>query len=160
MRIRRDANEQMVLAHVTNRLNALVSILTVQIFKDDWIRPTLATGPIGNNMLNLSDHYIIPMPPLKSAENSDLATSTPTKLNSPPPEFAFNTPGKNMNPIIFMNTQTRPYGLNFNHGTVPYSSVFTQGFGLPGTGVTQGFRTGFVNVPQRYGTSTQGQLRP
>ncbi|KAM6459569.1 zinc transporter 6 isoform 2-T3 [Liasis olivaceus] len=160
VRIRRDANEQMVLAHVTNRLNALVSILTVQIFKDDWIRPALATGPIGNNMLNVSDHYIIPMPPLKAAENSNPATSTPTKPSSPPPEFAFNTPGKNMNPIILMNTQTRPYGLNFNHGTVPYSSVFTQGFGLPGTGVTQGFRTGFINVPQRYGTGTRGQSRP
>ncbi|XP_032072183.1 zinc transporter 6 [Thamnophis elegans] len=160
VRIRRDANEQLVLAHVTNRLSALVSILTVQIFKDDWIRPTLATGPIGNNMLNLSDHYIIPMPSLKAAENSDHVTSTPTKPSSPPPEFAFNTPGKNMNPIILMNTQTRPYGLNFNHGTVPYSSVFTQGFGLPGTGVTHGFRTGFINVPQRYGTGTRGQLRP
>lgn len=160
MRIRRDANEQMVLAHVTNRLNALVSMLTVQIFKDDWIRPTLATGPIGNNRQNLSDHYIIPMPSLKAAENSDHVTSTPAKPSSPPPEFAFNTPGKNMNPIILMNTQTRPYGLNFNHGTVPYSSVFTQGFGLPGTGVTQGFRTGFINVPQRYGTGTRGQLRP
>ncbi|XP_007435410.1 zinc transporter 6 isoform X1 [Python bivittatus] len=160
VRIRRDANEQMVLAHVTNRLNALVSILTVQVFKDDWIRPALATGPIGNNMLNLSDHYIIPMPPLKAAENSNPATSTPTKPSTPPPEFAFNTPGKNMNPIILMNTQTRPYGLNFNHGTVPYSSVFTQGFGLPGTGVTQGFRTGFINVPQRYGTGTRGQSRP
>ena len=39
MRIRRDADEQMVLAHVYNRLSNLVSVLTVQIFKDDWKRP-------------------------------------------------------------------------------------------------------------------------
>ena len=31
MRVRRDANEQMVLAHVSNRLSPLVSQLTVQV---------------------------------------------------------------------------------------------------------------------------------
>lgn len=160
MRIRRDANEQMVLAHVTNRLYTLVSTLTVQIFKDDWIRPTLASGPVANNMLNLSDHHIIPMPPLKTAENSNPATSTPAKPSSPPPEFSFNTPGKNMNPVILLNTQTRPYGLGFGRGTVPYSSAFTQGFGMPGMGTTQGYRTGFINAPHRYGTGTRDQSRP
>ncbi|XP_034964200.1 zinc transporter 6 isoform X2 [Zootoca vivipara] len=160
VRIRRDANEQMVLAHVTNRLYTLVSTLTVQIFKDDWIRPTLTSGPIANNMLNLSDHHIIPMPPLKMAENSNVATSTPAKASSPPPEFSFNTPGKNMNPVVLVNTQTRPYRLGFSRGTVPYSSVFTQGFGVPGIGATQGFRTGLINAPHRYGTGTQGQPRP
>ncbi|XP_062830701.1 zinc transporter 6 isoform X3 [Anolis carolinensis] len=160
VRIRRDANEQMVLAHVTNRLCTLVSTLTVQIFKDDWIRPALTTGPIANNMLNLSDHYIIPMPPLKVAENSSPATSTPAKASSLPPEFSFNTPGKNMNPVILANTQTRPYGLGFNRGTVPYSSVFTSGLGVPAIGATQGFRTGLINAPHRYGTGTRGQSRP
>ncbi|XP_061174714.1 zinc transporter 6-like [Saccostrea echinata] len=38
VRVRRDADEQMVLAHVYNRLSNLVSQLTVQIFKDDWTR--------------------------------------------------------------------------------------------------------------------------
>ncbi|XP_053158712.1 zinc transporter 6 isoform X1 [Hemicordylus capensis] len=160
VRIRRDANEQMVLAHVTNRLYTLVSTLTVQIFKDDWIRPALASGPIANNMLNLSDHHIIPMPPLRPLENSSPATSTPAKPSSPPPEFSFNTPGKNMNPVILLNTQTRPYGLGFNRGTVPYSGVFTQGFGVPGVGATQGFRTGLINVPHRYGAGIRGQSRP
>nr|XP_060609943.1 zinc transporter 6 [Anolis sagrei ordinatus] len=160
VRIRRDANEQMVLAHVTNRLCTLVSTLTVQIFKDDWIRPALTTGPIANNMLNLSDHYIIPMPPLKLAENSSPSTSTPAKVSSPPPEFSFNTPGKNVNPVILANTQTRPYGLGFNRGTVPYSSVFASGLGVPAIGVTQGFRTGLINAPHRYGTGTRGQSRP
>lgn len=150
----------MVLAHVTNRLYTLVSTLTVQIFKDDWIRPTLSSVPIANNMLNLSDHHIIPMPSLKAADNLNPVTSTPAKPSSPPPEFSFNTPGKNVSPVILLNTQTRPYGLGFNHGSAPYSSVLNQGFGIPGMGATQGFRTGFTNVPSRYGTNTRGQPRP
>ncbi|KAM6138680.1 zinc transporter 6 isoform 3-T3 [Phoenicopterus ruber ruber] len=160
VRIRRDANEQMVLAHVTNRLYTLVSTLTVQIFKDDWIRPTLSSVPIANNILNLSDHHIIPMPSLKAADNLNPVTSTPAKPSSPPPEFSFNTPGKNVSPVILLNTQTRPYGLGFNHGSAPYSSVLNQGFGIPGMGATQGFRTGFTNVPSRYGTNARGQPRP
>lgn len=38
VRIRRDANEQMVLAHIRERLSPLVPLLTVQVFKDDWTR--------------------------------------------------------------------------------------------------------------------------
>lgn len=150
----------MVLAHVTNRLYTLVSILTVQIFKDDWIRPTLATGPIANNMLSLSDHHIIPMPPLKVAENSSPATSTPAKPSSPPPEFSFNTPGKNMNPVVLANTQARPYGLGFKGGTAPYSGGFPPGLGVPGMGTMQAFRTGLINTPYRFGTGMRDQSRP
>ncbi|KAM6323602.1 zinc transporter 6 isoform 2-T2 [Aegotheles albertisi] len=160
VRIRRDANEQMVLAHVTNRLYTLVSTLTVQIFKDDWIRPTLSSVPIANNILNLSDHHIISMPSLKAADNLNPVTSTPAKPSSPPPEFSFNTPGKNVSPVVLLNTQTRPYGLGLNHGSTPYSSVLNQGFGIPGMGATHGFRTGFTNVPSRYGANTRGQPRP
>ncbi|KAL9863614.1 zinc transporter 6 [Geothlypis trichas] len=160
VRIRRDANEQMVLAHVTNRLYTLVSTLTVQIFKDDWIRPTLSSVPIANNILNLSDHHVIPMPSLKAADNLNPVTSTPAKPSSPPPEFSFNTPGKNVSPVILLNTQTKPYGLGFNHGSAPYSSVLSQGLGIPGIGAAQGFRTGFANVPGRYGTNARGQPRP
>jgi hypothetical protein len=36
--VRRDADEQLVLAHVFHRLSCLVHPLTVQIFKDDWTR--------------------------------------------------------------------------------------------------------------------------
>uniref|UniRef100_A0A8B9IWQ8 Solute carrier family 30 member 6 n=1 Tax=Amazona collaria TaxID=241587 RepID=A0A8B9IWQ8_9PSIT len=160
VRIRRDANEQMVLAHVTNRLYTLVSTLTVQIFKDDWIRPTLSSVPIANNILNISDHHIIPMPSLKAADNLNTVTSTPAKPGSPPPEFAFNTPGKNVSPVILLNTQTKPYGLGLNPGSAPYSSVLNQGLGIPGMGATQGFRTGFTNVPSRYGSNARGQPRP
>ena len=38
VRIRRDAEEQLVLAHVVNRLSNLINLLTVQVFKDDWTR--------------------------------------------------------------------------------------------------------------------------
>uniref|UniRef100_A0A8C5VS00 Zinc transporter 6 n=1 Tax=Microcebus murinus TaxID=30608 RepID=A0A8C5VS00_MICMU len=161
VRIRRDANEQMVLAHVTNRLYTLVSTLTVQIFKDDWIRPALLSGPVAANVLNFSDHHIIPMPLLKGTDDLNPVTSTPTKPSSPPPEFSFNSPGKNVNPVILLNTQTRPYGLGLNHGNTPYSSMFNQGLGVPGIGATQGFRTGFTNIPSRYGTNNRiGQSRP
>ncbi|KAF6106241.1 solute carrier family 30 member 6 [Phyllostomus discolor] len=161
VRIRRDANEQMVLAHVTNRLYTLVSTLTVQIFKDDWTRPAVLSGPVAANVLHFSDHHVIPMPPLKGPDESNPVTSTPTKPSSPPPEFSFNTPGKNVSPVILLNTQTRPYGLGLNHGHVPYSSMLNQGLGVPGIGATQGFRTGVTNIPSRYGTNNRiGQPRP
>ncbi|XP_027497337.1 zinc transporter 6 isoform X2 [Corapipo altera] len=130
------------------------------IFKDDWIRPTLSSVPIANNILNLSDHHVIPMPSLKAVDNLNPVTSTPAKPSSPPPEFTFNTPGKNVSPVILLNTQTKPYGLGFNHGSTPYSSVLNQGLGIPGMGAAQGFRTGFTNVPSRYGTNARGQPRP
>ncbi|XP_075059808.1 zinc transporter 6 isoform X1 [Mixophyes fleayi] len=160
VRIRRDANEQLVLAHVTNRLSTLVSTLTVQIFKDEWTRPVLSSGPMPPNMLNIPEHHIIQMPPLKTP-NDELSplTSTPSKPSSPPPEFAFNTPGKNMNPVILSNTQTRPYGLGLHYGSAPYGSTFNQELGVPGIGgSTQGLRTGFTNMANRYGTYTPGQF--
>ncbi|KAM6179778.1 zinc transporter 6 isoform 2-T2 [Erethizon dorsatum] len=161
VRIRRDANEQMVLAHVTNRLYTLVSTLTVQIFKDDWIRPALVSGPVTANVLNFSDHHIIPMPLLKTTDDLNPVTSTPAKPSSPPPEFSFNTPGKNVSPVILLNTQTRPYGIGLNHGHTPYSSILNQGLGVPGIGATHGFRTGFTNIPSRYLSNNRiGQPRP
>ncbi|XP_076441949.1 zinc transporter 6-like [Babylonia areolata] len=51
VRVRRDADEQLVLAHVFNRLSNLVNVLTVQIFKDDWTRGSafavLGSSPFG-----------------------------------------------------------------------------------------------------------------
>ena len=46
VRVRRDADEQLVLAHVYNRLNNLVSRLTIQIFKDDWSRASTYTSAV------------------------------------------------------------------------------------------------------------------
>lgn len=36
VRVRRDADEQLVLAHVVARLSPLVPVLRVQVVKDDW----------------------------------------------------------------------------------------------------------------------------
>ncbi|XP_046849273.1 zinc transporter 6-like [Xenia sp. Carnegie-2017] len=47
VRVRRDADEQLVLAHVTNKLAAYVTDLTVQVFKEDWSR----TGGSMNSVL-------------------------------------------------------------------------------------------------------------
>ena len=55
VRIRRDADEQLVLAHVWNKLAGLVQILTIHIFKDDWMRRT--THQLVYNQQNF------PMPP-------------------------------------------------------------------------------------------------
>ena len=58
MRIRRDADEQLVLSHVYNRLSNLVSLLTVHIFKDDWNRPS-AYQILGDSSL-FSSHPAVP----------------------------------------------------------------------------------------------------
>ncbi|CAL1548697.1 unnamed protein product [Lymnaea stagnalis] len=50
VRVRRDADEQLVLAHVYNRLNNLVHRLTIQIFKDDWSRSSTYTTPALSSM--------------------------------------------------------------------------------------------------------------
>lgn len=49
VRVRRDADEQMVLAHVTNRLSNLVQNLTIQVFKDDWTTRTSVYQMLANS---------------------------------------------------------------------------------------------------------------
>ncbi|KAL7841828.1 hypothetical protein SRHO_G00255190 [Serrasalmus rhombeus] len=183
VRIRRDANEQMVLAHVTNRLHTLVSTLTVQIFKDDWTRPSLVSGVLPAATLSVSDYGgasgFLPPASSKQAEELDPLTSTPTKPSSPPPEFAFNTPGKNIQPVVLPSThQHRPYNLGLAYGASPYTSMLNQGFTQPGGGLgvgaglgmgarlpsVQGYRTSFSAAPHRYGSnllpSQTSQYRP
>uniref|UniRef100_A0A4W4EL53 Cation efflux protein transmembrane domain-containing protein n=1 Tax=Electrophorus electricus TaxID=8005 RepID=A0A4W4EL53_ELEEL len=152
VRIRRDANEQMVLAHVTNRLHTLVSTLTVQIFKDDWSRPLLVSSVLPAGTHSLSD-YIGPSGFLGP---------------SPPPEFSFNTPGRNIQPVVLSSTQQhRPYSLGLAYGSSPYAGMLGQGVGL-GMGArmpsVQGYRTSFSAAPQRYGSnplpSQMNQYRP
>uniref|UniRef100_A0A8B9JMT9 Solute carrier family 30 member 6 n=1 Tax=Astyanax mexicanus TaxID=7994 RepID=A0A8B9JMT9_ASTMX len=149
VRIRRDANEQMVLAHVTNRLHTLVSTLTVQIFKDDWTRPSLATGALPAGTVGLSDYGVssgfLPPSLAKQAEELDPLTSTPTKPSSPPPEFSFNTPGRNIQPVHHLHHQ--------HH--------LGMGARLPSV---QGYRTSFSAAPHRYASnlmpSQMNQYRP
>ncbi|KAL7382979.1 hypothetical protein ABVT39_002737 [Epinephelus coioides] len=196
VRIRRDANEQLVLAHVTNRLLPLVSTLTVQIFKDDWTRPLLtgalsasSVSPLGpEGYGNLSSSSVPPLL-MSSGAEMDPLTSTPAKPSSPPPEFAFNTPGRNVQPMVLPapgHHAHRPYGgLGLTYGASPYTGMLSQGlarpggglglgspglgagFGLSGSGVpsSQSYRTAFggSTAPLRFGTSnplaSQSQYR-
>lgn len=177
VRIRRDADEQMVLAHVTNRLNALVSTLTVQIFKDDWVRPSLTSGALPAGSLSLSEYVSsAAFPPVMSKPHEELnpVTSTPAKPSSPPPEFSFNTPGKHVQPVVFPTAhQHRPFNAPLSYGASPYSGMLSQGFQGPGMrlgfGVgarmpsAQGYRT-LNAAPHRYGsglpTTQTDQQRP
>ena len=68
VRIRRDADEQMVLSHVYHRLSNLISVLTVQVFKDDWSRPS--TYQILGDTSILSKMRSGPTPPKMTAFGS------------------------------------------------------------------------------------------
>ncbi|CAH8610264.1 unnamed protein product [Dicrocoelium dendriticum] len=68
VRVRQDANEQLVLAHVTNRLSSLIKYLTVQVYKDDWTRTSTTfswpptsivahTSVLSNSPLSYSEIY-------------------------------------------------------------------------------------------------------
>lgn len=175
VRIRRDANEQLVLAHVTNRLLPLVSTLTVQIFKDDWSRPLL-TGALSSSSsssptaspLGAADGYAAlasSLPPLLLSPGGefDPLTSTPSKPTSPPPEFSFDTPGRNVQPMVLAalgHHTHRPYGgLGLSYGSTPYTGMLNQGLARPGGGMglgTQGLGVGLgLGVGSGGGPSSQ-----
>ncbi|KAG7280295.1 hypothetical protein CRUP_026836 [Coryphaenoides rupestris] len=147
VRIRRDANEQLVLAHATNRLLPLVATLSVQIFKDDWSRPALVSGPHshGGGGNDGHGHSHIPsstLPPLLP----DPLTSTPSKPPGPPPEFSFNTP-------------RRPYtGLGLAYPAYPGPQGLGPGMLGPLGASAHNYRT----APLGFGTSnlpSQSQYR-
>lgn len=70
VRVRRDADEQLVLAHVVNRLSDLVPNLTVQIFKDDWTRPT--ARQIISQSPNFSSPTLFPYRPSTSPQQLEM----------------------------------------------------------------------------------------
>jgi len=45
VRVRRDSDVQMVLAHVYNKLSQLIGQLTIQVIKDEWSTPKLSASP-------------------------------------------------------------------------------------------------------------------
>ncbi|KAM7385195.1 hypothetical protein PAMP_001290 [Pampus punctatissimus] len=180
VRIRRDANEQLVLAHVTNRLLPLVSTLTVQIFKDDWTRPLL-TGSLSSSSssgapLGPAEGYAAfsssSLPPLLLSSGAELdpLTSTPSKPSSPPPEFSFNTPGRNAQPVVLPapgQHAHRPYGgLGLAYGVPPYTGMLNQGLARPGGGLglgVQGLGAGYgLGMPSShsYRTAFGGSTAP
>lgn len=182
VRIRRDANEQLVLAHVTNRLLPLVSTLTVQIFKDDWTRPLLTgtlSSPTSVPPLGAAEGYTTlsssSLPPLLLSSGGELdpLTSTPSKLSSPPPEFAFDTPGRNAQPVVLPapgHHAHRPYGgLGLAYGASPYTGMLNQGLARPAgglglgvQGLGAGYGLGVSGVPssQSYRTAFGGSTAP
>ncbi|XP_072293363.1 zinc transporter 6 [Eucyclogobius newberryi] len=158
VRIRRDANEQLVLAHVTNRLMPLVSTLTVQIFKDDWSRPPL-TGALASPSLppvGPSEGYS-PLPSVDPLELDPL-TSTPAKQTSPPPEFSFNTPGKNAQPVLLSapgHHMQRPYTVGLGYTGSSFTGPLGQGLTRP---LETGFGLGLSS--QIYRTAYGGAITP
>ncbi|TGZ64355.1 hypothetical protein CRM22_006418 [Opisthorchis felineus] len=102
VRVRRDADEQLVLAHVTNRLSSLVKYLTVQVYKDDWTRKSTALswlpGAVG-----------IPVPNMPSRTLLQKDAHLETK--------ASNVNGPRKPP---MQHNSGPYQVNnFNHNLIP-----------------------------------------
>ncbi|XP_038136204.1 zinc transporter 6-like [Cyprinodon tularosa] len=164
VRIRRDANEQLVLAHVTNRLLPLVSTLTVQIFKDDWTRPLLSGVLSSPAVTPPTEAYASSFPSAPGGGDFDPLTSTPSKPSSPPPEFSFDTPGRNVQALVL--PAPGPYGgMGLAYRAPPYAGLLGQDltrpregqglgprFGLPSS---QSYRTAFLGstAPLRFGTS-------
>ncbi len=96
VRIRRDADEQLVLAHVWNKLAGLVQVLTIHIFKDDWMRRT--THQLVYNQQNINMPYTTqlaaPLPPIylpkvNSANAPPLNTSS-NPAGVTPNNYSFN----------------------------------------------------------------------
>lgn len=87
VRVRRDADEQMVLAHVYHRLSNLVPVLTVHIFKDDWM--TKSTNYVLGERVQSPPFY---PKPLADVMPPPLMTSTPANTPSKPyiPQPAYN----------------------------------------------------------------------
>ncbi|KAM9726513.1 zinc transporter 6 isoform 2-T2 [Menidia menidia] len=152
VRTRRDAPEQLVLAHVSNRLLPLVSSLTVQICKDDWTRPVLV--PVQPGLDPVLDRALDPVLVLDPV--LDPLTSTPSRPSGPPPEFSFDSPGRNLQPLVLPGqnqnqNQNRAYGPRpgqnraYGPGT-SQNQAYGPGFG-PGTGQNRAYGPGFGPGP-------------
>lgn len=82
VRVRRDANDQLVLAHVYSRLSSLVSYLTIQIFKDDWSRSSAYQIIHGSATPPLTP--IRPLQPPSHIDRHSLPLSSVTPFTSTP----------------------------------------------------------------------------
>ncbi|XP_021924815.1 zinc transporter 6-A-like isoform X3 [Zootermopsis nevadensis] len=93
VRVRRDADEQLVLAHVVDRLSNLVSVLTVQVFKDEW---AVRKGGITS----------APSAPLLPLLNSSSALALPQSSSSNQNGSSF--PYHSMAPVSYVQSSTFP----------------------------------------------------
>ncbi|XP_041352829.1 zinc transporter 6-A-like [Gigantopelta aegis] len=82
VRVRRDADEQLVLAHVFSRLSSLVSVLTIQIFKDDWTRAS-TYAMVGSPAFG----YQSPIPALSTRAQSPVDISLSLSSFQSPPQY-------------------------------------------------------------------------
>ncbi|XP_035218327.1 zinc transporter 6-A-like isoform X2 [Stegodyphus dumicola] len=73
VRIRRDANEQIVLSHLLNKLSSLVTDITIQVFKDEW-----AWSSSTRQILNESFMKFPPITEVYSATSIPVANSSST----------------------------------------------------------------------------------
>lgn len=111
VRIRRDADAQLVLAHVVNRLSNLISILTVQIFKDDWSR-TSAYQIISDTSLmtkkpSSSSNPILPSSHMRLPMNGIDTINMLGKMYRPPESMGHN-PSQTISSSSWQSTsQTR-----------------------------------------------------
>lgn len=82
VRVRRDADEQLVLAHVYSRLSNIVSNLTIQIFKDDWTRAStfnlMGNPAFSQNSTQVPSSYTSTLPSSRGpSPTQDLSFSSP-----------------------------------------------------------------------------------
>ena len=82
VRVRRDADEQLVLAHVYSRLSNIVSNLTVQIFKDDWTRASsfnlMGNPAFSQNYTQIPSTYTSTLPSSRGpSPTQDLSHAAP-----------------------------------------------------------------------------------
>nr|CAD7200654.1 unnamed protein product [Timema douglasi] len=92
VRVRRDADEQLVLAHVVDRLSNLVTVLSVQVFKDDWtyrrggaLQPNCAPPPVQSAAVPVNVLEANHTPPVTHYETlGDLYPPSSTVTSLPP----------------------------------------------------------------------------
>ena len=84
VRIRRDADEQLVLAHVWNKLAGLVQVLTIHIFKDDWMRRTTHQLVYNQHNVNIpfTTQLAAPLPPIQIPKSSAGGGQQQAPINS------------------------------------------------------------------------------
>nr|CAD7429687.1 unnamed protein product [Timema monikensis] len=92
VRVRRDADEQLVLAHVVDRLSNLVTVLSVQVFKDDWtyrrggaLQPTCAPLPVQSAAVPVNVLEANHTPPVSHYETVDDLYPPSSTVTSLPP---------------------------------------------------------------------------
>ncbi|XP_038073288.1 zinc transporter 6-A-like [Patiria miniata] len=131
VRVRRDANEQMVLAHVANKLSHLVSTLTIQVIKDDWTRLT----------------------PLSSFPGEALSSKLPppAPLN---PNFVASNPGLNVYSAAATLQQQKKGLYDFQIPTTPSRASSTP-YGTPSRDLS--FHSGIGPI-STHGESTSPML--